>query len=479
MFQAVNNASYQAGAHALRVGVDFLFNGDTITFPRAVRGSYAFSSMPNFLAGAYNNSGFTQTFGESAVSQANPNVGLFVQDEWKLGSSLTLNLGVRYDLQRLETVNTDTNNVSPRVGFAWVPFDSRRTVVRGSAGIFYDRVPLRAVANALLSAGNTTDLDNLRQISVSLSPAQAGAPVFPNVLGEAVPSVTPVNLTTMDRSLKNAHSQQGSLEVEQQLGERTTVGAAYQYVRGLHLIIQLNQNVPACVAAGTNNGCRPNASYANNNQYSAGADSNYHGLHLSFLQRPVRWGSYRVSYTLSKSMNNVGESFFSSPIDPYDVWKDWARSDDDQRHRLAVSGSVQTSTDPPSGLWETLSRDFQLSGLLRAYSSLPFNITSGVNTIQGTQARPVVDGELIQRNAGVGDDFLTLNLRLSRTFRIGARVRLEAMIEGYNVANRRNDLARNTVFGTGAYPANPLPTFGTVTAVGDPRSFQFALRVRY
>ena len=79
---------------------------------------------------------------------------------------------------------------------------------------------------------------------------------------------------------------------------------------------QINQNVPTCAAAGTNNGCRPIPDYANNNQYSSEAESNYHGLHVSFMQRPRAWGHYRVSYTLSKSMNNVGETFFSSPIDP-------------------------------------------------------------------------------------------------------------------------------------------------------------------
>jgi hypothetical protein len=103
-----------------------------------------------------------------------------VQDEWRATPDLTLNAGIRYDLQFLETVQTDTNNVSPRVGFVWSVFESRRTVVRGNAGLFYDRVPLRAVANALLSAGNAADPANLRQIAVSLSPAQAGAPVFPN-----------------------------------------------------------------------------------------------------------------------------------------------------------------------------------------------------------------------------------------------------------------------------------------------------------
>ena len=65
MFQVVNNLSHQAGAHALRVGVDFLYNDDTITFPRSVRGAYTFSSLANFLAGTYNNAGFTQTFGET------------------------------------------------------------------------------------------------------------------------------------------------------------------------------------------------------------------------------------------------------------------------------------------------------------------------------------------------------------------------------------------------------------------------------
>jgi hypothetical protein len=479
LYQVVNNLSHQAGAHALRAGVDFLFNDDRITYPRAQRGSYTFSSMGNFVAGVYNNGGFTQTFGASEVAQTNPNLAVYLQDEWKLTPQITLNLGLRYDVQFLETIHTDTNNVSPRVGVAWSPFDSRRTLIRGSGGLFFDRVPMRALANALLSAGNTTDLGNLRQVGVSLSPTQVGAPSFPNILPAVVPSLIPVSLSTMDRNLQNADSRQASVEVEQQLGARATIGVGYEYLRGLHLLMSINQNVPTCGASGTNNGCRPNPSYGNNSQYSAAGESNYHGLHVSFTQRPAAWGHYRVSYTLSKSMNNVGEFFFSSPIDPFDVSKDWGRSDDDQRHRLVISGALESPNKVPTSLIEHLTHGLQLSAMLQAYSAWPLNITSGVTTIQGTTGRPIVDGAFIPRNAGDGSDFLNLNLRLSRTFHLSGRVQLEGLAEGFNLTNHVNVLTRNGNFGAGAYPSNPSPTFGQITAVGEPRAFQFGARVRF
>ena len=479
MYQIVDNLSHQAGAHALRVGVDVLYNDDTITFPRSIRGAYTFSSLPNVLGGVYNNSGFTQTFGATVVSQTNPNVGVYAQDEWKANARLTVNAGLRYDLQFLETINTDRNNVSPRVGFAWSPLDSRRTVVRGSAGLFFDRVPLRALANALLSAGNTSDLANLRQTNVSLSPTQAGAPVFPNILSGAVATATLFNLTTMDRQLQNAYSRQASVEAEQQVGARSTVSVGYQYVRGLNLIMSVNQNVPACVAAGTNNGCRPNPTYANNGQYSSVADSNYHGVHVSFVQRPTRWGNYRVSYTYSTSMDNVGENFFSSPIDPADLSKDWGRSDDDQRHRLVLYGSINSPMTPATTAWERISHGFQLSSMLQSYSALPLNITSGVTTVQGTAGRPIMNGAFIERNVGEGPDFFTMSLRLSRAFAGGRGMRLEGLVEAFNLTNRFNTVTMNANFGAGAYPTNPSATFGQVTAVGDPRSVQFGLRIRF
>src|SRR5213076_787572 len=97
MYEVVDSLSHQAGAHALRTGVDILYNDDTITFPRSIRGAYTFSSLASFMAGVYNNNnGYTQTFGATVVSQTNPNVGVYAQDEWRAGPSLTVNAGLRY-----------------------------------------------------------------------------------------------------------------------------------------------------------------------------------------------------------------------------------------------------------------------------------------------------------------------------------------------------------------------------------------------
>ena len=101
-----------------------------------------------------------------------------------------------------------------------------------------------------------------------------------------------------------------------------------------------------------------------------------------------------------------------------------------------------------------------------------------MTTVNGTAGRPIVDGDYIERNAGESTPFFSLGLRVSRSFRIGPTT-VEGMAEGFNLTDHTNVVSRNTNFGTGAYPTNPLPTFGQVTAVGDPRSFQFAARLKF
>ena len=241
-----------------------------------------------------------------------------------------------------------------------------------------------------LPATRRTSTDSARSAS-SLSPTQSGAPVFPNILSQVVPTVTLVNFTTMDRDLENAYSRQASLEVEHQIGRTATVSVGYHYLRGLKLIMSVNQNVPTASRRETTTAAGRIPTMRTTANTRRPGRSEYDGLHVSFVQRPAAWGSYRVSYTYSKSMNNMGEAFFSSPIDPLDISKDWGRSDDDQRHRLVIHASVNTSMAPATTAWERLSHGFTVSGVVQYYSALPYNITSGVTTIQGTPGRPIVD----------------------------------------------------------------------------------------
>jgi hypothetical protein len=506
LYEIVDNLSHQAGPHALRIGADLLYNDLTITYPQSIRGNYAFASLANFQKGIY--STFTQSFGNDVVPQTNPNIGFYGQDEWKINPRLTFNAGIRYDLQLLKAVFTDTNNISPRLGFAWSPFTNRGTVVRGSFGLFYDRVPLRALSNALESDGNTTLINSNTFATVALSFGQSGAPVFPNIATAAtIPPNTRLSLTTMDPHMQNAYSEQASLEVDQQLTASSSLAISYQHLRGLHLLISVNLNTPTCYAAQPASGpqyaivdpvnlCRPNSSYANNKQYSSSADSYYDGLSVSYVQRPIRWGSYRVSYTWSKALDNVSEFFFSAPVNNFNLAEDRGRSDDDQRHRVVFDATAHSSLDAAHSLSGQLTHGFLLSGILQYYSPLPFNITTGGNSVQTTSLRPcapgfvltpnapntcanALPGTLIGRNAGIGFDSFTLGARLSRTIPLGERLRLQGSAEAFNALNHRNNQIPNGTFGSGSYPIAPASTFGQPTAVGDPRNIQLALRLSF
>lgn len=466
LYEVVNNVSAQHGSHSIKAGVDFLYNDINIVFPGIQQGQYTFSSLANFLAGRYVN--FQQAFGPAAQPQTNPNIGVYLQDEWRITPRFTINAGIRYDLQFLASaVETDTNNVAPRVGFAWVPDAARKTVMRASYGIYYDRIPLRAVSNALQRSGASYK-------TAVLTPAQAGAPTFPGAM-PAFPSGVLTNITTIDPRIKNGYSQQASFEIEHQLNNKSTLSLGYEHLRGLHLIMSQNLNVPACAASF--NLCRPVSTYGNNAQYKSTGDSYYDGLTLSWVERPVSWANFRASYTFSKAIDDVGQFFFSSPQNNFNIAADRARSDNDQRHRLVASGTVSTPASRGNAIWSRLSNGFMLSSILSYNSALPFNVQTGSdnNGDTNTNDRPAGLG----RNMGQGFAALSLDARLSRTFRLGERIRLEGLVEAFNVLNRTNKQLPNNIFGSGPYPGSPAPGFGTPTSVGDPRELQLALRIRF
>jgi hypothetical protein len=453
LFEVSYGYTLQRGPHLLKAGGSWLYERLDIDFPGALQGIYAFQSLASFEAGRYLS--FQQAFGRPSQFQTNANVSLFVQDEWRPAPSLTINGGVRYDLQFLaDVVHTDTNNVSPRIGVAFTPRSG--TVVRGSAGLYYDRIPLRAVSNAL-------QRDGINYKVALLTFGELGAPSFPAVLGQFPPGIV-TNITSIDPAIENAVGRQAYVGVDHQFGTRLSVTAGYLHLTGRQIIMSRNINVPTltaaqAIAAGVANLGRPDPRYANNGQFQGIGQSRFDGLTLSAQTRAVPGATLRIAYTLSKSMDDAGNAFFSSPQDNASVHDDWGPSDNDQRHRLVVSGSARAG------------RFFTMAGLLNFTSAPPFNVQTGSDRNNDTNAndRPVGVG----RNSARGFDSATLDLRISRLFRLPRRHSLEAIVDAFNLLNRSNFLIPNNIRGTGAAPP---ASFGLPTAAGDPRQMQLGVR---
>jgi len=469
LYELVDNVTVERGAHSLKFGVDFLYNRVNITFPGALQGVYTFRSLANFQAGRYET--FQQAFGAPSLFQSNPNFGFFAQDQWRLRPDLTINLGLRYDLQFLpDTIQTDTNNIAPRVGLAYAPGD-RKTVLRASYGIYYERIPLRATSNAL-------QRDGTKYRVASFAFGQAGAPVFPNV-ATAFPAGFLPSITTIDPRIENAYTQQAGLQVERELTEHTSLAVGYLHTRGLHLILSRNVNVPTLSAAdaarlGVPNLGRPNPNFGNISRYESSGDSYYNALTVSLNRRFRGWAGLRLSYTFSKAIDDTGTAFFFTPQDNFNLRDDRGLSDNDQRHVLAVGGTLAAPQVNSDAVWRRALAGFQLSYVFRYGSALPFNILTGAdrNNDTNTNDRPAGVG----RNTGRGFDFASFDLRLSRRVRFTERVGLEVIAEGFNLFNRANLQLPNATFGTGT---TPNATFGLPTAATDPRQIQFGLRLSF
>ena len=467
LFEAVDNVSTQRGAHSPKAGVDFLYNRVNIVFPGAFQGVYNFTSLSNFLSGNYLN--FQQAFGAPGQFQSNPNLGFFGQDEWRIRPDFTVNAGLRYDLQFLPSpIRTDTNNLAPRLGFAFAPGD-RKTVIRASFGIYYDRIPLRATSNAL-------QRDGTKYVVVQLSPAQIGAPVFPKVLAvQPTTLLTKPNITRIDPNLEASYGEQANFQIERELPGDALISVGYLHLRTLHIILSRNVNVPLVPASsGIPNLGRPDPNWGNISRYEGSGDSYYNGMVVSFNKRAAHWANLRVSYTLSKTIDDAGNFFFSTPQNNFNLRDERGLSDNDQRHRLVVSGSFQAAQHTKEEGLQRALHGFQLSYIFTYASRLPFNVLLGSdrNFDTNNNDRPVGVG----RNTGRGFDFASFDTRLSRRFNISERIGLDVLAEGFNLFNRANFGVPNNTFG----PATtPLATFGQPTAAFDPRQFQFGLKLSF
>jgi outer membrane receptor protein involved in Fe transport len=460
LYELVQNVIWARGAHSLKAGGDILRNRVRIEFPGAIQGVYAFTNLANFQAGRF--STFQQAFGDFETTQTSTDYGVFLQDEWHATPRLTVNAGVRYDVQTLpDPVNTDTDNVSPRLGASWDIRGNGRSALRAAAGIYYAPIPLRAVANALQRNGTSYRI-------LQLTPTTPGAPVFPNVLATMPTNVLP-NVLTIDPNIENNRSDQLSLQYEQQFGSNGSASIAYEHLRGHDIIMGPNINVPTTTDPTVPNLGRPNPNYANNQQYQSVGDSWYDGMTLSIARRPASWGSARLSYTFSKGFDTAGNFFFSQPQNPFDIAAERARSDNDQRHRVALSGTLTTPSGPGDTLLRDLTNGWMFSYIFTYTSALPFNIQLPNDRNGDTNFNDRPEG--VGRNAGEGFDYQALDLRLSRTFPLPAGFSVETFLDAFNVLNRANYQVPNNIITS--------PTFSNPTAVSDPRQLQLGLRVQF
>jgi hypothetical protein len=341
--------------------------------------------------------------------------------------------------------------------------------VRASYGFYYDRIPLRATSNALQRDGS-------KFLVVQLSPTQPGAPVFPNVL-TLQPATLPTkpNITRIDPNIEVSYSQQANLQVERELPGNAVISVGYLRVRAFHLILSRNVNVPTVPAsAGIPNLGRPDPNWGNISRFESSGNSYYNGMVVSFNKRATRWANMRVSYTLSKTIDDAGNFFFSSVQNNFNIRDDRGLSDNDQRHRLVVSGSLEAPQQGKTSGFARALRGFQFGYIFTYGSRLPFNVLFGTdrNLDTNNNDRPLGVG----RNTGRGFDFASLDLRVSRKIRLTERVDLQLLAEGFNVLNRANFGVPINTFGSGVTPA---PRFGQPTQAFDPRQFQFGMRLSF
>lgn len=462
MYQAVDAVSWQRGAQLIKGGADVLLNRVDIVFPGALQGVYTFSSLQTFLEGRY--ATYQQAFGTPSQFQSNWNLALFAQDEWRARQDLTVNAGLRYDAQWLPPpIALDGNNVSPRAGIAWSP-GSHRTIVRANGGVFFDRLPLRATSNAL-------QRDGVKYRVAVLPSGAPGAPVFPSVLPQ-FPDGLLVSVTTIDPFIQSASSRQAALSIEHALDRSMSIEAVYQHVAGRGLVMSRNVNAPTLSAGeaarlGVANLGRPDPSFANVTRVESIGRAAYDGLMVAVQARHARWEA-RVGYSLSRAFDDAGNFFFSQPQDAGDVRGDWGPSDNDQRHRLTVSGALASP-------WRqnVVLREWRVSGIFSYGSALPFNPLTGTDRNNDTNVndRPVG----FPRNSFRGFDSATLDLRVARAVAIGA-ARLLVSVDGFNVLNRTNLALPNAIYGVGTAP---LASFGHATAAGDPRQLQIGARISW
>jgi len=486
-WQFRDDAYWLKGSHSVKLGGEYLNIWYHGAYPQSARGTVtSFSTVPSNLAsyfpvwndpstwnlaglGAIANS-YLQAFGNFAFSNDRNTVGFWLQDDWKLNSRLTLNLGLRYDndlgimgdslylKSGLVTPHRgDNNNIAPRLGFAWDLFGDRRTIIRGGGGLYYADLQANQYYDQQLFNGQTTI-----QASVDAAP---GAPInllqpFGNVTGDQFLNGTaPVPkqaVQLVDPAAQTPYTAQASIGIEKQIGREWTVSANYVYWRLYHEWIRVDQNLSYNPATGFNvnpNVSRPNPNFTQILRFTTpnAAGAIYNGLLIDVRRQFAKRLSLAASYTLAHAKDSSDGPFYV-PNNQFNLSDEWSNQTGDQRHTLNLDGNFQwkwglalsalyhfgsgaayqiTAAGSPFGLpapagGGASNRTFLTT--TKVYDSPSLNYVDPIDPVYS----------IVQRNGAYGRPVQRVDARLSKTITFRERYRLVGQLEAFNLLNHSN-----------------------------------------
>ena len=441
--QLMEMLSYSTGKHLIKGGInvpDLSRRGFDNNINSA--GTFYFSSLVDYGQGRPFS--FVQQQGNGHIVFLEKVIGLFAQDEYHPRKNLMLSFGLRYDWQNYFR---DNNNFAPRFSFAFAPGNSQKTVLRGGAGIFYDRSGARPIQDILLFNGS-----RLRQY-VLVNPAYPDP--FP---ADGTITAQPASVTRLEPHNKIPYTVQYSFSLERQLHKSTTLALTYLGSRGVDQFRSrdINAPLPPSYAA------RPVASIGVLREIESAGRRVSDSLEVTLRGNFTRFFNGMAQYRLSSAHDNTsGITYF--PPNTYDLSGEWARSDFDRRHRFELLGTINPG------------RLFNLGASLSLYSGQPYTLTTGLDQFRtGTaNARPAG----VPRNSLQGPAYADLDLRWSRDFSVrkGKKkddgVKATVAVDAFNVLNEVN---------YSSFIGNlSSPFFGKAIAAQPSRRLQVSFRLKF